>query len=190
MKLCVSNILFSFLFSIVCFYIFSFLMYSRICTYGHVGCLVLILPCWMWSCLLSQTTKSKILLCLPILSQVSICFQICCQWYHQQFNILKVLCNRQLKLKKHISVKGRDKSLEICSKFEIQSTSQKEDQFLIFESNILKLSSTMIKMICLPSQLLFPRLSVTPWLYVVCSSLDSILLVLYYIHIWKVKARW
>ena len=54
-------------------------MYSPIFTYVLLDCLVLIFPYWMWSCLLSQT-KSKVPLCLPILSCVSMYFPVCCQY--------------------------------------------------------------------------------------------------------------
>ena len=127
-----------FYFLLFVFLIFPSLMYSRIFTYGHVGCLVLIFPSWMWNCLLSQT-KTNIQLCLPILFSVSICFQICCQWCHQQLNILNLSCKRQPRLKKHTSMEGRDSSLESFSKFETQSTSQTEDQLLSFKYNIWSL---------------------------------------------------
>ena len=54
-------------------------MYSPIFSYVLIGCLVLIFPYWMCSCLLSQT-KSKVPLCLPILSCVSMYFQVSCQY--------------------------------------------------------------------------------------------------------------
>ena len=95
------------------FNIFSFLLhflYTPLWFFA-VG-LVLILPCWMWSCLLSQSGQSKILLCLPILSCVSIHFRvevnnsICNLIFLNSCTLNKPEC-------KYIPVNGRNKSLEM-----------------------------------------------------------------------------